>query len=49
MAKHKHTHYDAAEARILRNDSIISSVMATEGSRFDSAELLFSLPVNWTM
>ena len=38
MAKHKHTHYDAAEARILRNDSIISSVMATEGSRFDSAE-----------
>ena len=38
MAKNKHTHYDAAEARILRNDAIISAVMASDGARFDSAE-----------
>ena len=38
MAKTKHTHYDAAEARILRNDAIISAVMASDGARFDSAE-----------
>lgn len=37
MAKVKHTHYDKAEARILRNNSIIDAVMVQGGSRFDSA------------
>lgn len=37
MAKTKHTHYDSAEARILRRD-VIGAIMASEGVRFDSAE-----------
>ncbi len=37
MAK-KHTHYDAAEARILRGSAIPEAIMASEGTRFDSAE-----------
>jgi len=37
MAKTKHTHYDSAEARILRRD-VIGAIMASDGVRFDSAE-----------
>lgn len=38
MSKTKHTHYDAAEARILKNSSIVNAAMASDGARFDSAE-----------
>ena len=37
MPKTKHTHYDSAEARILRRD-VIGAIMASDGVRFDSAE-----------
>ncbi len=37
MAK-KHYHYDAAEVRALKNSAIPSAIMASEGTRFDSAE-----------
>lgn len=38
MSKTKHTHYDSAEARILKNSSIVNAAMASDGARFDSAE-----------
>lgn len=38
MAKIKHTHYDAAEARLLRNAPIMQAVMVSEGARFDSVD-----------
>lgn len=38
MAKTTHTHYDSAEARILRNSSIADAIMASEGTRFDSVD-----------
>lgn len=38
MAKTKHTHYDAAEARLLRNAPIMQAVMVSEGVRFDSVD-----------
>lgn len=34
----KHTHYDANEARALKNSAIPSAIMASEGTRFDSAD-----------
>lgn len=37
MAK-KHMHYDAAEARTFRNSAIPAAVMASAGTRFDSAD-----------
>ena len=37
MAK-KHTHYDATEARTLRNSAIPAAIMASAGTRFDSAD-----------
>lgn len=36
--KQKHTHYDQAEARALRNSAIPDAIMASAGTRFDSAE-----------
>ena len=38
MAKNKHYHYDSAEARALKNSAIPTAIMASEGTRFDSAE-----------
>lgn len=38
MPKIKHTHYDAAEARMLRNTPVMQAVMASEGVRFDSVD-----------
>lgn len=37
MAK-KHTHYDSTELKTLRNSAIPAAIMASEGTRFDSAE-----------
>lgn len=37
MAK-KHTHYDSTEMKTLRNSAIPAAIMASEGTRFDSAE-----------
>lgn len=37
MAK-KHMHYDATEARTLRNSAIPTAIMASAGTRFDSAD-----------
>lgn len=34
----KHTHYDRAEARTLKGSTIPAAIMASEGTRFDSAE-----------
>lgn len=34
----KHTNYDSAEAKALRGSSLVKAVMASEGTRFDSAE-----------
>ena len=34
----KHTHYDKAEARALRNSAIPAAIMASEGTHFDSAD-----------
>lgn len=34
----KHTHYDSAEARALKGSAIPAAIMASEGTRFDSAE-----------
>lgn len=34
----KHTHYDRSEARAIRDSGIAAVVMASEGTRFDSAE-----------
>jgi len=38
MARKQHTHYDKAEARTFRNSAIPAAVMASAGTRFDSAE-----------
>lgn len=38
MAKNTHTHYDAAEARLLRNAPVMQAVMVSEGCRFDSVD-----------
>ena len=38
MANKQHIHYDAKEARALRNSSIPAAIMASPGTRFDSAE-----------
>ncbi len=38
MPKTTHTHYDAAEARALRNSSIPGAIMESAGSRFDSVD-----------
>lgn len=38
MAKVKHTHYDSAEARTLKASAIPAAILASEGTRFDSAE-----------
>ena len=38
MAKKLHKAYNADDARALRNSSIPSAIMASEGTRFDSAE-----------
>lgn len=37
MAK-KHTHYDSIELKTLRDSAIPAAIMASEGTRFDSAE-----------
>lgn len=34
----KHTNYDSAEARALRSSPLVKAVMASEGTRFDSAD-----------
>ena len=34
----KHTHYDSIEMRTLRDSAIPAAIMASEGTRFDSAE-----------
>ena len=34
----KHIHYDKTEAKALRNSAIPAAIMASEGTRFDSAE-----------
>ena len=34
----RYTHYDATEARTLRDSAIPAAIMASEGTRFDSAE-----------
>lgn len=36
--KKRHASYDASEAALLRQSSIVKAVMASEGTRFDSAE-----------
>lgn len=38
MAKTKHMHYDSKEANALRNSAIPEAIMASEGTRFDSAQ-----------
>ena len=38
MARVKHTNYDRAEYRSIRNSGIPAAIMASEGARFDSAE-----------
>lgn len=38
MAKTKHTHYDSAEARTLKASAIPAAILASEGTRFDSAD-----------
>ena len=38
MAKIKHLHYDSAEMRTLKQSAIPAAIMASEGTRFDSAE-----------
>lgn len=38
MPKTNHTHYDAAEARLLRNAPVMQAVMVSEGCRFDSVD-----------
>lgn len=37
MTKVKHTHYDSAEARTLKASAIPAAILASEGTRFDSA------------
>lgn len=34
----KHTHYDSQEARLLKNSPIPAAIMASQGTRFDSAD-----------
>ena len=34
----KHTHYDSTEMRALKNSAIPAAIMASPGTRFDSAE-----------
>lgn len=34
----KHTHFDSTEARTLKNSAIPAAIMASQGTRFDSAE-----------
>lgn len=36
--KKQHTHYDSTELKALRNSAIPAAIMASEGTRFDSAE-----------
>ncbi len=36
--KNQHTHYDSVELKTLRNSAIPAAIMASEGTRFDSAE-----------
>lgn len=36
--KKQHTHYDSVELKTLRNSAIPAAIMASEGTRFDSAE-----------
>ena len=38
MEKQKHTHYDSAEAKLLMNSAIPNAILASPGTRFDSAE-----------
>jgi len=38
MKKQQHTHYDSVELKTLRNSAIPAAIMASEGTRFDSAE-----------
>lgn len=38
MAKTRHTHYDRADARALKNSAIPSALMESAGVRFDSAD-----------
>jgi hypothetical protein len=38
MAKSRHTHYDAADMKAIRNSAIPTAIMASEGARFDSAD-----------
>lgn len=38
MAKIKHTNYDSADLKALRNSSIPSAILASEGVRFDSED-----------
>ena len=38
MARRKYTHYDATEFKTLRNSAIPQAIMASAGTRFDSAE-----------
>ena len=41
MATKKHMNYDSDEAMTLRGSKIPKAIMASEGTRFDSAEDLF--------
>ena len=38
MAKNQHTHYDSTEMKSLLASAIPAAIMASEGTRFDSAE-----------
>lgn len=38
MAKKRHTNYNSREAKILRQSSIPAAIMASKGTRFDSAD-----------
>lgn len=38
MKKQQHNHYDSTELKTLRNSAIPAAIMASEGTRFDSAE-----------
>lgn len=38
MAKKRHMHYDSREAKILRQSSIPTAIMASKGTRFDNAD-----------
>lgn len=38
MKKQQHVHYDSTELKALRNSAIPAAIMASDGTRFDSAE-----------